>query len=289
MNFPELQLGRKAQEKKRKEALEDEVIVNQYDVSEKKINDDWRANKVYPGKRVKQRSYTVNDYVIIEHNGKFYPVIRILSKKKWLPLVVDLEHLNTVVNFEAEGVSGNWNLANRYVSFSKKKGKTMYYLHNILMNYEPDGAGKDSVDHLNRIHLDNRLVNLQMKSQSDQNVNQKVRKCASTQINKMPEPYRTYYLQNRPRYIYWLPSRTHGHRMFVGPCGPIKEKKFSSKDPKQIPKLMEKAEKYLMTEARKFGMTDDQITSELDTITHQLKREYTQIILKASKFFQLDL
>jgi len=290
MSFPELKLGKKAREQEERERKEDEKVVSEYDRSEREIKDsELKVNRVYPGKKVKQRSYTVNDYVIIEHNGQFYPVIRIMSKKRWLPLVIDLDSLNTVTNFEAEGVTGNWNLANNYVSFSKKKGKTMYYLHNILKDHEPNGSGKDSIDHLTRIKLDNRLANLRMKSQSDQNVNQKVRKCASTQLDKMPQPYRDYYLKNRPRYIYWLPSRTHGHRMFVGPCGSIKEKKFSSKDPKQIPKLMEKAEKYLIEEARKHGMTEDQITSELDPEAHQLKREYEQIVKKASLFFHLDL
>lgn len=193
--------------------------------------------------------------------------------------------MNTVINFQAEGVSGNWNLSNKYVSFSKKKGKTSYYLYNILKDHVPNGSGKNSINHLNRIKMDNRLANLRMKSQSNKNINQKVRKCVNKRIEKMPQLYRKFYLNNRSRYIYWLPSKTHGHRIFVGPCGLIKEKKFSSKDPKQIPKIIQKVENYLIIEAKKHGMTEDQIISELDPEAHQLKREYNQIVKKASLFF----
>lgn len=290
MSFPELRLAKKARERDEKENLENIHIMNDYDVSVKSIPDSkYKVNIVYDGVKVKQRSYTVNDFVIIEHNNKYYPVIRILSKKKNYPLVIDFDQLENVKGFEADGVSGNWNLTNNYVTFSKKKGTTMYYLHNILTGYEPDGSGKDSVDHLNRIKLDNRLANLCMKSQSDQNVNQKVRKCSSKQLDNMPQPYRDYYLANRPRYIYWLYEKKHGHRMIVGPLGSIREKKYSSNNSDEIPTLMKKAEKYLIDEAIKNGMTEDQITSELDPVSHQLKREYTQIVMKASRLFEIEV
>lgn len=287
MSFPVLKLGQKARERRERERKEDEKMVRNYDCKEVKIpNSDLIANKVYQGVSASQRKYATNDYVIIEHNSSYYPVIRIKSKKKQLPLLIDLDKLDLLRDFRIDDQAGSWNLTNTYVSFSRKSNRKAVYLHNVLTENTPGGSEKDSIDYLNRIHLDNRMCNLKT---SDRNRNQKIRKCASTQIDKMPQPYRDYYLQNRSKFIYWLPSRTHGHRIFAGPCGEIKEKKFSSKDPKQIPKLMEKAEQYLLTEAKRYGMTEDQITSDLDPESYRLKREYEQITQKAALFFHLDL
>ena len=294
VNFPPLTLIKKANEKEKeelKEELKEDIDVStKYDIKEKEIeNSDKLLNKHYLGIKVKQRSYLTNDYCIIENNNENYVVMRIRTihneSIKWLPLVFDFEYLELIKNFN----DGNWNITNNYVIFSKKNGKTMFYLHNIIMNIIPDGPGKSSCDHLNRMTLDNRKSNLCIKTQSEQNNNQKTRKCSSKNLDKLPEPYRTYYLESRPKFIYWLYDKTHGHRIIAGPIPNMKEKKFSSKDPQQIPILMKKAEDYLIEYAQKNDIPFDQITSNLDPKSNQLKREYIQIIMKASKILQIDL
>jgi hypothetical protein len=52
---------------------------------------------------------------------------------------------------------------------------------------------------------------------------------------------------------------------------------------------MKKAEDYLIEYAQKNDIPLDQITSNLDPKSNQLKREYRQIIMKASKILQIDL
>jgi len=289
MEFPKLTLKTIFEEYDKKENKKIKDIVSSYNYEERDIKEsNLRLNVVYEGVKVSQRSYYTNDYVIIENDNKYYVVMRLRSKDKFYPLVINLKQLDKVKNFETEeGKTGNWNFANKYVSFSRKNKTTMYYLHNVLMDYTPI-HGK-SIDHLNRITYDNRLENLQIKSFSEQNVNQKIRKCMSSNLDKMPEKYRKYYLENRPRYVYWIYSRTHGHRIYAGPVDTIKEKRFSSKDDSKIPFLMQKAENYLIEEANKRGLSFDKISSEFSPEVQKLKSSYYQIVKKALHFFDFEI
>lgn len=244
-------------------------------------------NKVFDGVKVKQRSYTVNEYTIIEYNDSYFIVMKILSKKEIYYLVFDYGNLDIVKNFKIDETKGNWNLTNNYVTFSKKRNGKCIYLHNMISGIEPNGSGKDSIDHLNRIKLDNRLVNLKTKSQSKQNENQDTRKCGSKSLELIPESQREYYLKNRKKFIYWLYSNTHGHRIYAGPVGDkIKERKFSSKDPTKIPELMRKAENYLYEEAKKYNMDLNKYTSALDNKSEILKKEYEDIVQSAKIIFE---
>lgn len=268
MNFPELKLGRLAREKKHQEEKEDQKILNEYDLTEKDVLG-LKINKVYEGKDI-QKDHTFNDYVIVEHNGGYYPVMKIMSKRQWFYLLMDMDQLNMVKDFKLDGREGVWGLTNNHVAFTKKDNGRLIYLYELI-------TGK-GVSHVNGIKLDNRKVNLGRKTKTKL-------KSADGQIEKLDEPYRSYYQNNKSCYVNWVPSRVHGHRIFAGPCKQIKEKKFGSKDVKMIPILMKKAERYLLTEAMKYKITEDELIYELEPEIYRLKREYDQITKKAMMIF----
>ena len=50
-------------------------------------------------------------------------------------------------------------------------GLTNICLHQYLMDYRGHGKGNDSIDHINRNKLDNRMINLRIATQSEQTAN----------------------------------------------------------------------------------------------------------------------
>ena len=125
--------------------------------------------------------------------------------------VVDYDQKEKVINkkwhYMAEGeYISNTNLTSDGIA-------KQLYLHNYVMDKLTfDGKGQHhTIDHINRIGRDNRIVNLRQLSQSHQNVNQKKR----DRIVELP-PGCGINAQDIPKNIYYKkPEGLHGDRFYL--------------------------------------------------------------------------
>lgn len=86
--------------------------------------------------------------------------------------IIDTESLNKIRNVNGKQVSwfiGKNGYAGCRIKIEEKD--TVLTLHQHLMNHYGHGRGKESIDHINRNKLDNRLDNLRITTQSVQNEN----------------------------------------------------------------------------------------------------------------------
>jgi hypothetical protein len=86
--------------------------------------------------------------------------------------IIDIDTLAKIR--EIEGRKVTWFIMkNGYVAahIMINNKLTNIYLHQYLMNYYGHGQGQNSIDHINRNKLDNRLINLRISTQSEQNEN----------------------------------------------------------------------------------------------------------------------
>ena len=108
----------------------------------------------------------------VTYNNKQYRVYKIKYKDIYKLFVIDEEDSYKLNEYT------NWHyfkcgyIGRDYYKNNKRK---ILYLHNLIMDrLEHNGKGqKESIDHINRIELDNRKENLRLLSQSRQNCNQK--------------------------------------------------------------------------------------------------------------------
>lgn len=278
IKFYDLTLPKLFQQLKDSENKELIENIEKSDFSEKSKSDfseKYIINHHYEG--VRTLSEVTNNYVFVEHNNKIYAVMTIRWKKKDYYTIFDAEDLEKVKNYKYDNREGHWLMKNKMVAYSRGKKKPKY-LHNLILGKLMED---NKVDFKNEIRWDLRKKNL--KEYSKENIKSKAKECSLKQIENIPEPYRSYYLNNKTPFVNWFPTRKKGHLIIAGPLLSIPKKKFNNREDKVIPKLMKQAEDYLLEEANKQNISKNELVKYLRGEDYELRREYEIIVEKAKK------
>jgi hypothetical protein len=210
-----------------------------------------------------------NNYTIVNYKNKEYIVAKTNKNEIF---VIDNEMISNLRNV-------NYYLNNCGYICGKK-----FYLHNEIMNYTFDG--NLYVDHINRIKTDNRISNLRLVTQSDQNKNQsKKKRNVNLPLNCNINP------EDIPTFIWYIKENgNHGDRW----CVEIKNKyywKTTSSKKISTKCKFELAKKHLnnLIKINNDLFKDHSINGELSTIGKILKQEYIDILRLANYDYDYDI
>jgi hypothetical protein len=148
-------------------------------------------------------------YKNIEYNGKRYTVGKVIKNDSFVNFIIDEEDYPKIKDYSWHSKS------NVYIGHTIPVDNTRreLYLHNMIMNRLgfPGKGSKESVDHINRIGLDNRKENLRIITQSEQNMNQSKKK----RKVELPEDS-GLTVDDIPTHIWYIkPNGSHGERFAI--------------------------------------------------------------------------
>jgi len=150
----------------------DDFIVHMNNMFEKIRLEQYHIIKLYYAKQhLEQNEKIQNEHEIINYNDKHYVVIKLKHLNKTKLTVIDFDDFDKIKYIKWCYMSNGYIFTRVYINW---KLEFPIYLHNLIMNqikFTSDKTGK-SVDHINRIPLDNRKENLRLINQTDQNFNQ---------------------------------------------------------------------------------------------------------------------
>lgn len=148
-------------------------------------------------------------YINVTYCNRDYTVGKVPYKDNYVRFIIDKEDFDKIDGYSWHKSSNNYISQGVIVDGKKKE----FYLHNLILNiFDFPGKGsKESVDHINRIGLDNRKENLRIISQSEQNLNQSKKK----RRIELPEDS-GLVAEDIPKHIWYIkPNGSHGERFAI--------------------------------------------------------------------------
>lgn len=155
------------------------------------------------------RPSTNIEYSDILYNNNEYIVGKIQVKDSFKYFVIDKEDFPKIKDYSWHYTSNAYISHNVNVDGEQKA----LYLHNMVLSriVFPGKGAKETVDHINRIGLDNRKENLRVITQSEQNLNQSKR---SRKV-ELPEDSQLT-ADNIPKHIWYVKANgNHGDRFAI--------------------------------------------------------------------------
>ena len=131
-------------------------------------------NEIIDVKRPAGRPSNKIEYKDVTYNNKDYIVGKVVVKDSYKYFIIDKEDYPKIKDYSWHYTSNSYISHN--VNFEGQQ--KALYLHNMVLSrlVFPGKGSKESIDHINRIGLDNRKENLRIITQSQQNLNQSKRK-----------------------------------------------------------------------------------------------------------------
>lgn len=219
--------------------------------------------------------------VTVDYHNNRYTVVGINHLDKQIPIVLD-RHIYKII----KKLNKKWYINDKnhiYFIHNKKNEEYHLYLHDLVMRAEGIYQNEPII-HINNIHFDNRLVNLQYDI-PDKNYSKNSRKKQRTISLKKYD----IDADTLPTYIWYVkPDKTHGDRFMIDIPENITWKTTSSKKVSLLYKL-EEAKKYLrhMQIKRPDIFNNYSMNGDLTKQGHILYREYHNIIKQSH--FTIDI
>lgn len=180
------------------------------EIKETKINHNIDSNKL---KEYLNNNKPTFNYKDVTYQEQKYTICYTSFNDEDILFIIDFDEKKHIINKKWHKSSEDYIAHTLYEENDDKKIKREQYLHNYIMNkFTFDGKGQDyTIDHINRIGRDNRIINLRKLSQSHQNINQKKR----IRITELPEGC-GIDPQDIPTNIYYKKSQgLHGDRFCI--------------------------------------------------------------------------